>query len=149
MIEVLSQKDRADCAKMFVRVFKEEPFNYNFINYEMATKYIGGIFKDPSFRGYKFIENDIVLGYCLGSAETALPNPQYHIKEIYMDLEVQNKGYGSRFLSYIELDLANIGMYVMSLYTNKLVPAYEFYLKNDYMEIKDTVHFMKVIKNKK
>lgn len=145
MIRSIHIDEIKETAQMFYEVFRGEPFNFDWLTMDMANKYMNEIFTHPSFKGYSLIYNNITLGYCVGDLQTSLPMTQYNIKEIFIRNDIKRKGYGTIFLGEIENDLKVMGIKVVSLYTNRNIPAYNFYKKNDYTEIEDTTHYLKLL----
>lgn len=145
MLVNVEKKDINEAGKMFYDVFKNDPFNFDWLVMDMANKYMEEIFIHPAFKGFKLIYNNTALGYCLGDLQTSLPMTQYNIKEIFIRKDIKRKGYGTIFLTEIEKELKQSGIKVVSLYTNANIPAYDFYKKNDYVEVRDTVHYLKLL----
>lgn len=134
-----------ETGEMFYSVFREEPFNFDWLTMDMADKYMKEIYNHPCFKGFKLVYNNITLGYCVGDLQVSLPMTQYNIKEIFIRSDIKRKGYGTIFLNEIENNLKEEGIKVVSLYTSKNIPAYDFYKKNSYTEIEDTVHYLKLL----
>jgi aminoglycoside 6'-N-acetyltransferase I len=73
----------------------------------------------------------------------------YFIKEFCIKTDEQNKGLGYTFLMEMESYLVDQGLKAIYLMTEKEIPAFNFYHKNGYKLLKDSVMFAKNIVDKK
>ncbi len=145
MIEDLNIQEVEKVSGMFLEVFQSEPFNFDWINKKKALGYMTDLFNDSGFKGFTYKDNGKTIGYCLGSYNRNMIADQYHIKEIFIKKESQHQGYGLKMLNEIEDFLKSVNIDVITLYTNIGIPAYNFYLKNNFQVMSDTVHMLKVI----
>ena len=70
---------------------------------------------------------------------------EYYIDEFCIHTEKQGNGVGTIFLKEIEKAIKEIGLVQIFLQTQKSVPAYGFYQKNGFCELKEHVSFVKQI----
>ncbi len=145
MIKKLNVAQLEEVSKLFYSVFTSEPFNFNWLNEDKAKGYISDMMNDSCYVGFTYIIDNKEIGYCIGAYNKNMVLTQYHIKEIFIKKEYQNLGYGKKMMLEIEDYLKKDDIQLITLYTNCKIPAYDFYLKNDFQVIEDTVHMLKVI----
>lgn len=145
MIRRLEISDFEILASMYDKIFKSEKWKFDWLNIDNIIRYFTDIYNSPKFTGYTFIYNGRVSGACLGEISDYFSSVQYYIKEIFIELDLQNKGVGSIFLNEIECDLKKRGVNNMTLYTSKNIPAYKFYHKNGYVDSTESVYMVKFL----
>lgn len=117
---------------MFLDVYKNKPWNYTWLIFENTLRYFTDLFNTPCFIGFKFIEDNITVGYCVGISSDYFVGNSFEIKEIFISRQLQNKGLGSNFLGMVEKSLKDFEVDRITLATQREIPAFDFYLKNGY-----------------
>jgi GNAT superfamily N-acetyltransferase len=137
--------DLAPATKIFYEVFKNPPWNYEWITEEKIAEYFSDLFNTPKTIAYVYLFEGEVSGVCFGSIGDCSPIPVYEIKEIFVRNDLQNKGLGSRMLKAIEADLKQNHITAIRLYTLRTIPAFDFYVKNSFQEIDGAVALMHML----
>ncbi len=88
-------------------------------------------------------EKDELIGLSIGSMIHWYTGTEYYIQEFCIKAEKQGKGIGTEFLKAVEQYIKNKQITHIFLQTERTVPAYNFYKKNDFVEMKDHVSFYK------
>jgi aminoglycoside 6'-N-acetyltransferase I len=70
---------------------------------------------------------------------------EYIINELCIKTDRQGGGAGTFFLTQIEETIKEMGLKQIFLLTDRDVPAYNFYKKNNYVEVSNLVPFAKHI----
>ncbi len=143
MLTAYKKEDLSLAAEFFFDVFSNEPFCYEFLTKEKAGAYLEDIEKTPCFHGFRYSDGSNCLGFCFGNIYGYFSEPYYEIKEIFVNPRLQRNGTGSAMLLKIESYLRTKGVRLITLNTSKNIPAYNFYLKNNYDTADDNVHFYK------
>jgi len=141
----MEQKHMGACVGLFVDTFTNPPWDYGWMRREKIVVYFADLWRTPGFRGFVVLRDDVVCAACLGILTDYFAVPTYEIKEIYVSRTLQGEGIGSAFLAEIEAELAAEGVPVVTLYTQRTIPAYEFYTKRGYAAAHDAVMMNKMI----
>lgn len=144
-IVVLESAQIPLAGKLFADVFQKEPWNFAWINEEKATAYFRYMEASPESLGFFLMEEDEVIGCCMGQINPYFEFVTYDIKEIYIVTSHQGEGKGSFFLEAIEDFLRNIRVHVVNLLTSGQIDAFQFYLKNGYEVSENTTFMQKLI----
>ena len=145
MLQKFSSIHMDNCVRLFYDVFTSEDWKFDWLAIDNINRYFTDLGNTPQFSGFVWIEKNRLMGGCFGVVSDYFSAPQYEIKEIFVDLKSQGQGIGSRFLKAIEDELARQEIQAVSLFTQCDIPAYSFYLKNEYIISEKTVHFLKVL----
>ena len=86
-----------------------------------------------------------LIGVSMGHIKHWYSGTEYCIDELCIQTEKQGNGIGTFFLKEIEKGIKEIGLVQIFLQTEKNVPAYDFYQKNGFYELKEHVSFGKQI----
>jgi GNAT superfamily N-acetyltransferase len=143
---IISKNNADECAGLFWRVFKAPPFNYTWLTERKARRYIGDLLKTPGFAGFMHRADGRYTGACLGVVNDYFAAVTYEIKEIFVEPGIQRKGVGTALLAAVEKVLAARGVEAVTLFTQKGIPAYNFYVKHGYIHSHETAFFCKTLK---
>lgn len=94
--------------------------------------------------GY-FMDGEMV-GLSMGHIRHWYSGTEYYIDEFCICRNRQGHGIGTKFLKDVEQYISNMGMTHIFLQTERNVPAYDFYKKNDFYELTEHVSFAKKLK---
>ncbi|WP_342576064.1 GNAT family N-acetyltransferase [Solibacillus sp. FSL K6-1781] len=141
----MEKSDLATCTETFIKVFNAEPWNDNW-NDESAHQYLSDYYNTPNFLGVIAIENGVLLGFIMGVQRKWYSGDEYFIHEMCVDQTLQNKGIGKAMLNYLEIQLKEKSVELMTLLTNRNIPAEHFYKNNGFDEIERLVFLYKEIK---
>ena len=141
-IRPLTKSDIEKCAEVYLEAYNRAPWNYKFTK-EKAQQYLNEYADRNRFVGFVLTENDVIVGATLGHAKTWWTNDQVYIDELFMSSDSRGKGYGKKLLEHAEQFAADQGYEVITLMTNKYMPAFEFYQHLDYIYAE---HFVQLFK---
>lgn len=141
-----SHSDLVKCLDIFYDVFTSPPWEYSWMDKNEMRRYFTDLYRTPGFVGYMYYDGGVLLGACMGCISDYFLHAQYDIKEIFIHTNAQNKGVGSKMLSEIEADLVKRKVICITLMTQRNIPAYHFYLKNEFISSDITVHMTKVLR---
>ncbi|MDR1688669.1 MAG: GNAT family N-acetyltransferase [Clostridiales bacterium] len=144
MIRKLEPGDIARLTEIYHKIFTSSEWNYDWLTMKNVTRYLTDMSLFPRFAGFSFFnEKGEIIGACFGDISDYFSTVQYYIKEIFVEMSLQNKGVGSKFLLEVEAYLKKRGVNNVTLYTSKTIPAYKFYRKNGYTDSSDAVFMVK------
>jgi len=146
VLEHFIESDIPIAAEIFTDIFINPPWNYGWLTVEKSLRYISDLFRTPGFYGFVFrLKDEPLDGICLGLVNDYFPSALYDIKEIFIRWNLQGGGLGSQMLASIEKNLVSRGIHHVTLFTQNDIPAYNFYLKNQYFISEETKYFSKKI----
>ena len=91
----------------------------------------------------KKFEEEKLIGVSMGHIRHWYAGTEYYIDELCVRTEKQGNGIGTYFVNEIEKAIKEIGLVQIFLQTESSVPAYGFYQKNGFLELKEHVSFVK------
>ena len=145
MIKKYTPTDIDICVPVFIDVFKNEPWNYDWITNEKIYKYFNDLQNTPGFLGLLHYDIGELTGFCFGLIYDYFANNTYDIKEILVKRKYQRKGIGTAMLAEVENYLKTYDMKIITLTTQRKIPAFEFYKKNAYSVSDGSVYMYKII----
>ena len=132
--------------ELFVSVFTIEPWNDDWSNQEQLDLYLADLVCQSNSLTYGLYENEKMIGVSMGHIKHWFSGTEYYIDELCVQTDKQGNGVGTHFLKEIEREIKDIGLVQIFLQTENNVPAYAFYQKNGFYELKEHVSFVKKIK---
>lgn len=144
-IRIIGAQNINEIKCMFKEVFMNEPWNDDWSNEEQLNKYILDIIGNPNSLTIGLYESDEMIGVSMGNIRHWYSGTEYYIDEFFMKRSRQGSGKGTIFLNNIEQLLLKKGIKNIFLQTDRHVPAYSFYKKNQFKELKDHVSFYKTL----
>jgi len=141
-IRPFTQSDIEKCADLYTQAYNRPPWNYNF-SPEKAVKYLTEYTERSRFVGFVLMEGDAIAGAMLGHAKTWWTNDLIYIDELFVAPESRGKGYGKSLLDHAEDYAREQGYEVITLMTNKHMPAFQFYNHIDYLQAEHFVFLFK------
>ena len=142
----LGPEDREEIKKVFVSVFTKEPWCDDWSDREQLDLYI----RDLTCQGYSlayglYDDTGELIGISLGYIKHWYSGTEYIINELCIKTDRQGAGAGTFFIREIEKAIRAIGLKQIFLLTDSNVPAYAFYRKNGFVELKTNVAFSKIV----
>ena len=138
------ESDKFDEIKLlFKNIFMNEPWNDDWSNDNQLTEYMLDLMGNRNSLAIGLYDEDELIGFSLGSIMHWCIGTEYYIHEFCIVRERQHSGLGTLFLNEIETYVKNLGINHIFLQTEKNVPAYEFYKKNDFSELEGHVSLVK------
>lgn len=131
--------------ELFTGVFTIEPWNDDWSNQEQLNSYMLDLIGQSNSLTYGLFENGMLIGVSMGHIRHWCSGTEYYIDELCIQTDKQGNGIGTYFLKQIEKGIKEIGLTQIFLQTENNVPAYAFYQKNGFCELKEHVSFAKQI----
>ena len=131
---------------LFKSVFMFEPWNDDWSDEQQLDNYIMDLIGQSNSLAYGLYEDNNLIGISLGFIKHWFSGTEYIIDEFCVAKEKQGSGVGSFFMSEVEKAIKEKGMVHIFLQTESEVPAYEFYKKNGFIDLKTHVSFYKDLK---
>lgn len=131
--------------ELFISVFTIEPWNDDWSNQEQLDLYLSDLVGQSNSLTYGLFENEKMIGVSMGHIRHWFSGTEYYIDELCVQTDKQGNGIGTYFLKEIERGIKDIGLVQIFLQTENNVPAYGFYRKNGYYELKEHISFVKRI----
>jgi aminoglycoside 6'-N-acetyltransferase I len=132
--------------EQFLDVFSNEPWFDKWDNEKQLNSYINDLTENNNSLSLAlYDEKDKLIGCSLGYIFNWWEGREYFIKEFFISRKRQNQGAGSIFLALINNILSTEEIRHITLATEKTVPAYQFYQKNGFSVLKDSVYLVKKI----
>jgi aminoglycoside 6'-N-acetyltransferase I len=126
--------------ELYISVFSKPPWNDKW-DLENCRTYLLELINNPVFLGYLFMIDDKLIGCCFGHCKSWYSGKELFIDELFIKTDDQKKGYGSKFLSYIEKDLSTQNIKRLTLLTKKESTPELFYKKCGFNYL-DTLGYM-------
>ena len=148
MIKRLSINDLEAVKELFLEVFTNSPWYDKWESDAYVTLYMKDLMDQKNSMSLGFYVDERLVGISLGTTYHWWQGFDYFIKEFCIKTNLQGHGYGTMFLSEMESYLRDQGIKAMYLMTDRDIPAFYFYEKNHFHEVKNSVMFAKNIKDK-
>src|SRR5690625_5228045 len=145
-IQRLHPEDYESLKKLFLDVFSKEPWNDKWEDEQQLDLYLSDLIDNKnSLPLILYGDDGQLIGGSLGYIFHWWEGKEYFIKEFFISADKQNQGLGSFFLRILNDYLKDEDVQNIWLATEKDVPAYQFYLKNNFSELKNSVFFTKQV----
>ena len=131
--------------ELFEGVFTGEPWNDDWSDGEQLDLYLEDLVGQQNSLTYGLYEDGRMVGLSMGRMKHWYTGTEYYIDELCIRTDRQGTGLGTLFLQEIEHAIREDGMVQIFLQTSADVPAYQFYRKNGFQELKGHVSFQKRI----
>lgn len=129
--------------RIFTDVFSAEPWNDDWSDGNQLHLYLTDLLGQKNSLTYGLFEAGNLIAVSMGRIKHWYSGTEYSIDELFVQAGKQNKGIGTYFLKEIENEIKKIGIVHIFLHTENNVPAYDFYQKNGFRELKTDVSFVK------
>lgn len=144
MIRSVTIENLDECVSAFLAAYNCPPWNYNWTR-EKAKQYLLEYMSCKQFKGFALYDDEQVVGAAFAHTKTWWTSPQLMIDEFFISGEKQRKGYGEKLLGYCGRFASEQQISSIILMTNKFMPSYLFYEKNDYLTALQYVFMFKQI----
>lgn len=144
-MRTLGISDRAAVTRLFRDVFTKEPWNDDWSDRKQLDAYIEDLTGQNNSLTLGCFERGRLAGLSMGHVKHWHTGTEYLIDEFCVDPSSQGRGVGTEFLRLIENYLKERGIHHIFLLTDRTVPAYDFYRKMGFTELKDSVSFVKTL----
>lgn len=143
-IKILELKQFEEIKQLFKSVFMSEPWNDDWHNDAQLTDYMLDLTGNRNSLSIGLYENGELTGVSLGSIMHWYTGTEYYIHEFFIAREHQNKGFGTVFLREIEKYVKQLNVNQIFLQTERNLPAYSFYIKSGFSELKSHASLVKI-----
>lgn len=143
MIKILNMDCIEEIKSLFVEVFTNEPWNDDWSDERQLHEYITDLVGNRNSLSIGLYEDDNLIGLSMGSIMHWCRGTEYYILEFCIRADKQGKGTGTRFLKDIEEYVKKMDVTHIFLQTERTVPAYQFYMKNGFVDLTEHVSLFK------
>lgn len=140
-IKELNLHQIKDITLLFQDVFSQEPWND-----EQLHLYLLDLMDNKNSLSYGLFDQNQMIGLSIGHIRHWYQGTEYRIDEFCIDTKYQSQGCGTFFLQEIEKQVKEKNIKTLFLQTNRTIPAYYFYLKNNFQTVDDLMTLVKNIK---
>ncbi len=141
----IGPEEREAIRGLFLRVFTAEPWKDDWSDREQLDAYLRDLTGQSNSLAYGLYENGTLTGVSMGNIRHWYTGTEYYVDELCIRPDRQGRGLGTLFLKEIEKAVRELGVTQIFLQTESTVPAYDFYRKNGFTELKGHVSFAKRI----
>ncbi len=142
-IRPYQSSDLDSCVAIFMSAYNKMPWNYQW-KAAGAAQYLQEYIGAPNFVGMVAEDNGVVCGVLFGKLKTWWTGKQFFVDELFIDGSRHGQGIGKQLMSHCETNICRPNnVTTITLMTNKLMPAYEFYISNDYYKVDQYVFMFK------
>ena len=144
MIRLVTTENLEEYVLAFIKAYNCPPWNYNWTR-EKAAQYLLEYMSCKQFVGFALYDDGEVVGAAFAHTKTWWTSPQLMIDEFFISGEKQRKGYGKTLLAHCDQFARGQHITSIVLMTNKFMPSYQFYEKNDYLTTQQYVFMFKQV----
>lgn len=144
MIVPITTQNFEECVSAYIKAYNSAPWNYNW-TYDGAKKYLLEYVESKQFIGFALYDDEKVAAALFAHQKTWWTNTQFMIDELFVSGEKQRMGYGKKLLKHFYDHAAENNVNTIVLMTNKYMPSYKFYLKDEYIDTEQYVFMFKQI----
>ena len=127
----------------FADVFTNEPWNDDWSDEKQLHEYIIDLIGNVNSLTLGYFQDTEMVGLSMGHIRHWYTGTEYYIDEFCICRSKQGLGIGTKFLKDMESYIISRGITNIFLQTERTVPAYHFYRKNDFCELTEHVSFAK------
>ena len=135
--------DKEIIKELFSSVFCAAPWYDDWSDPIQLDSYIKDLTGQDRSLSYGLFEADEMIGLALGNIRHWYSGTEYMIDEFCIRTDRQGRGLGSYFMKKIENDLRTMDLHCIYLQTERDFPAFDFYKKNGFSEVEETVALYK------
>lgn len=144
VIKELDIKEIEKIEALFGEIFMNEPWNDDWSDKAQLHAYMLDLMGNRNSLTFGLFEDEELIGLSMGSIMHWYTGTEYNISEFCIKTEKQGLGMGTVFFEEVEAYVMNNwNVKQIFLQTERGVPAYEFYQKRGFIELKDHVSFFK------
>ena len=141
-VRAINKEDIAEVAEIYMSAYNKIPWNYNW-RLEDAIIYLKEYFDCPQFVGFVLMEGNEVAAALFAHKKTWWTGNQLFIDELFVNSEKQGLGYGRVLMQHAEKYCSQNDLKMITLMTNKFMPALKYYESIEYMKVDPYVFMFK------
>ena len=136
--------ERDEAINLFLSTFAAEPFNYDWLRREDVLRYFIDLENTPGALSFLYYDDrGLLLGLCFGTTNDYFRHKLYEIKEFAIRRDAQGGGNGGRMIAQVAKYLKKHEFEAITLSTQRDIAAYEFYVKNGFVDLKQSATLSK------
>ncbi|MCI8405800.1 MAG: GNAT family N-acetyltransferase [Oscillospiraceae bacterium] len=139
----LGENEREAVRELFVSVFTASPWNDDWSDERQLRMYLQDLTGQSNSLTFGLYEGEELIGLSMGHIRHWYTGTEYFIDELCVRTSRQGKGAGTFFIHQIESACRELGMRHLFLLTEQTVPAFEFYKRQGFYQLKTNVAFAK------
>ena len=139
----LDESAAAPIGALFADVFSKEPWKDDWSDKKQLQFYIQDLIGQNNSLTFGLYEKDALIGVAMGRIKHWYSGTEYCIDELCISAQRQGRGLGAQFIREIEGACKALGIKHLFLLTADNVPAYAFYQKQGFYELKNSAAFAK------
>lgn len=139
----LHENDFDVIRKLFFNVFTKEPWNDDWFDETQLRLYIHDLIGQSNSLTFGLYEEKELTALSMGRIKHWYTGTEYCIDELCVSTAKQGRGVGTLFVSEIEKACRELGLTHIFLLTENNVPAFDFYKKLGFYELKSNAAFAK------
>lgn len=139
----IGQSEIAEIKALFLSVFTAQPWNDDWSDGKQLDLYLDDLTGHRNSLTFGLYEDGRLIALSMGHIRHWYSGTEYFIDELCVRTERQHCGVGTHFVREIERAIRAMGVVHLFLLTEKTVPAYDFYRKNGFAELRENVAFCK------
>ncbi len=130
------------CSSLLKEVYNAEPWNDNWTE-EKALEKLECFYNSPRFFGYMALQEEKILGCCVGNMEPYYTGDYFYLKEMFVSVHAQRKGIGQQLLNHLKKQLEQLTIHQIILFTSRSMFPFHFYQKTGFTVMEDMcmMHF--------
>lgn len=141
-IRELTKTDLDACVSLYMKTYNAPPWSCNWTS-DKALKYLTEYTERTRFVGFVLLDDNEIVGAMFGHSKTWWTQDLLYVDELFVSPAKQRSGYGKRLLDYTENYAREQGYEVLTLMTNKYMPAMKFYSGINYIHAEHFVFLFK------
>lgn len=146
MITSINKENFDDCVSAYIKAYNCPPWNYHWTN-ERAREYLLEYMNCSQFVGFALYDEYKIVGAVFAHTKTWWTGKQLMIDEFFVSREKQKMGYGKKMLKHCDQYAAENQIGSLVLMTNRYMPSFKFYEKEEYTAIEQYVFMFKQTPN--
>ena len=140
-LRVLTVQDDSAIMPLIREAFSAEPWNDRWEEEAMLRQYVHDIVGNTNSLALGLYEGERLIGAALGRLKHWFDGVEFCIDDLCICPDRQGAGAGTELLRLIWAYAGKRGFHKITLKSNRTAPAYQFYLRNGFTEMKDAVCF--------
>lgn len=121
-------------AGLLVEAYNAPPWNDEWTQ-EKALEKLLCFYQSPRFIGWTAMDNDRLVGCCVGNIEPYYTGDYYYLKEMFVSVSSQRSGIGTLLMNAVKSHLESIDIQTIILFTSKDNFPFGFYLNHGFGEM--------------
>ena len=131
--------------QLFLSVFTISPWYDDWSDKNQLNAYLTDLMGQSNSLTYGLFDGENLIAVSMGRIKHWYTGTEYCIDEFCVKTDMQGQGIGSHFLKEIETAIKEIGLIQIYLQTDIDVKAFDFYIKNGFIHLQDTVSLAKEV----